>query len=354
MKNKILLIVITQIIFSTILNAQKGIPDFNVTDIYGHKHILKSDYLDKGKYVFIDFFNTTCQSCNLLAPVVDTVFRDFGCNYGDVIFLAIERGHDYNETFQFTVDYTMTFPAISGNDGGGNDVHTDFNIPFTPYKLIISPGGEIVSNNPYQFSETAQKLRDTLQTFGLNMQECQGNNFMFFSLISSSDSVVGTIDEDHKIVNVVLPSKTDLTSLTANFRNAVNSTITVNNIEQISGETVNDFSSPLVYEITSETGVPKIWTVNVSTSSNIDFYNNKFKIYPNPSSGIFILENNYYTKKSSTKLKTNIVNLTGQIIKTLLINGNDNIIDLSELKNGIYFINIETKNAKIIKQLIKY
>lgn len=352
MRKNILLILLTLTIFSTILNAQKGIPDFNVTDIYGHKHTLKSDYLNKGKYVFIDFFNTTCPSCNLLAPVVDTVFRDFGCNYGDVIFLAIERGHSYNETFQFTVDYTMTFPAISGNDGGGNEVHTDYSIPFTPYKLIISPDEQIVSDNPYQFSETTQKLRDTLQTFGLSMQECKGNDFMFYSLISSSDSVVGTIDEDHKTVNVVLPAKTDLTSLKANFRNAVNSTITVNGLEQISGETVNDFSSPIVYEITSETGISENWTVNVSTSSNIEFYNNKFNIYPNPSTGIFILENKLNPKDNI--IKADIIDITGQKIKTFKINNEDNIIDLSNLSKGIYFIEIKTANITINKQLILY
>ena len=352
MKHKILLLLISLLLSTSLINAQKGIPDFTITDIYGQKHTLISNYLDKGKYVFIDFFNTTCVSCNLLSPIVDTVFRDFGCNYGDVIFLAIEKGHSYAETFQFTNDYIMTFPAISGNDGGGNQVHTDYEIPYTPYKILISPNEEIVSDNPYAFDETVQKLRDTLQTFGLTQQECQGNNFMFYSLISTSDSIVGTINESLKTVNIIFPSKTDLSSLTANFRNAVNSTITINDIEQISGETINDFTNPVTYEITSEKGITEIWTVNASTNSNIDFYNKKFNVYPNPSSGIFILENNNY--HNSEKIKAKIINITGQTIKTVILNEKDNIIDLSKLKKGIYFLNFKINNVNVNKELIRY
>ncbi len=335
---------------TSLINAQKGIPDFTITDIYGQKHTLISNYLDKGKYVFIDFFSSDCVFCNLLAPIVDTVFRDFGCNYDDVIFLAIEKGHSNAETFQFTNDYKMTFPAISGNDGGGNQVHTDYEIPYTPYKILIAPNKEIVSDNSP--TETAQELRDTLLTFGLTQQECQGNNFMFYSLISTSDSIVGTINESLKTVNITFPSKTDLSSLTANFRNAVNSTITINGTEQISGETINDFTNPVIYEITSEKGITENWTVNVSTNSNIDFYNKKFNVYPNPSTGIFILENNNY--RNSEKIDAKIINITGQTIKTISLNEKDNIIDLSKLKKGIYFLNFKINNVNVNKELILY
>lgn len=351
MKNKILLLFINILLFASSINAQKGIPDFTVTDIYKNRHTLKSNYLDKGKYVFIDFFSTTCPSCNLLAPIVDTVFRDFGCNYGDLVFLAIENGHDNQANWDFTNNYVMTFPVASGEEGNGNQVYTDFSIPWTPYKLLISPDGVIVSDNPYQFDETAQKLRDTLLTFGLTMQECQGNDFMFYSLISDNDSVVGEIDDVNKSINVSFPNKTNISSLKAFFRNAVNSTITVNGVNQISSETINDFSSPVNYVITSEKGVSETWTVNVSTSSITDFYNKKINIYPNPSNGIFVLENNNLKSK---KVKANLINLTGKIIKTIYLSKGDNIIDLSELKKGIYFLNFKINNVPINKELILY
>lgn len=330
------------------INAQKAIPNFKVTDIYGVKHNLYNDYLDKGKYVFIDFFNTSCPSCNILAPVVDTVFRDFGCNYGDVIFLAIERGHNDAETFKFCDDYNMTFPSSSGNEGGGNQAHINYNISYTPYKIIISNNYEIVSDNPYGFNETAEKLKDTLLTFGLNMQACQGNDFMFYSLISEKDSIVGEIDAASKTISVNFPLGTDLTSLTANFRNAVNSTIKIDNVNQISGETVNDFTSSVVYKITSETGVMENWTVNVTTSSNINYLNSKFNIYPNPSSGVFIIENKY------GKTKASISDITGKIIKNFILNEQDVIIDLTEKTKGIYLITIETKLGLVTKKMMVY
>jgi len=354
MKTNTILIIL---LFSFInLNAQKVVPNFAVTDIYGEKHELFRDYLDNGKYVFIDFFTTTCGSCETLAPKVDTVYRDFGCNYGDIVFLGIDAGYYGNygtdsSIWEFTRKFDMTFPAVSGLEGGGYYVFHDlYDYQYTPYKILISDEKEIVTDN--MIINNASDLRDSILTFGLEEQLCEGNNFMFYSLISKKDSIVGTINADEKTIELNFSTKTDLTSLVANFRNAANSTIQINEINQISGETKNDFTSPIIYKITSETGVEESWTVNVSTSVNMKYLNNKFNIYPNPSSGIFILENKYYFNNNLEHTQGSITNISGKTIQNITLNEQDVIIDLSDYPKGIYFINIETEVGVVCKRII--
>lgn len=65
-----------------------------------------------------------------------------------------------------------------------------------------------------------------------------------------SDTITGEIDEDNSEITLTVPYDTDITGLIASFDIEAQS-ITVNGIEQISGETPNDFSSPVIYTVTA-------------------------------------------------------------------------------------------------------
>lgn len=338
------------IFFSTsVLFAQKNAPDFKITDIYGHLHHLSVDYLDNDKYVFIDFFTTPCVSCQVLAPKIDTVFREFGCNYGEIIFLGIDMfGYDEN-IWNFTRDFSMTFPAISGKDGGGSGVFDLYNIGYTPYKIIISPSGEIITDNP-EINSAAQ-LRDSLAAIGFSQQQCQGNDFLFYSIISETDSVVGEIDYENQSIDIDLPIGTDITNLISTFVNAVNSTIEINGEEQISGETVLDFSSgSLIYQITSEEGISEDWTVNIQLTAAVDFFNANLNIYPNPSDGIFSIDLTGFKSKNTVVI---ISDITGKkIYRTDVSSGKTNI-NISNKPTGIYIMNLYIDDTVISKKIIK-
>ena len=78
----------------------------------------------------------------------------------------------------------------------------------------------------------------------------------------SLDGVAGTISDG--AITLTLPAGTVLTKLAAVFTFA-GAAIAVNGVQQISGVTVHDFSSPVVYTVTAEDGSSENYTVSVVT-----------------------------------------------------------------------------------------
>jgi len=72
------------------------------------------------------------------------------------------------------------------------------------------------------------------------------------------------------------------------------------------------------------------------------------KLYPNPVNDVFTLE--IYDK---SVISCFIYSSSGQMIKTLNINGNFNTYNISNLKAGLYIIKIPTQNGFVIRKMIK-
>jgi hypothetical protein len=309
---------------------------------------LYADYLDQNQYVFIDFFVPGCQPCQILAPKVDTVFREFGCNNGDIAFLGIEVYSYDSVLWNFVREYHVGFPAASGNEGGGHAVYDTFGYIYTPYKIIIDPNGKIVSDNPDV--PTALKLRDSLLKMELTMQPCSGNDFLFYAANSKEDSIRGEIDYESNIVNILMPSGTDLTSIRPTFVNAPNSIIEVDGEVQISGETILDFSQgSIVYTITSEQGVSRQWTVNIMFIQTIRDFENLFSIYPTLTNG------NVYIETDAPHLlpyRYSLRNITGQEVLTGSISKPLDNVDLFKLGRGLYYLTLFNTDFRYTQKIV--
>jgi thiol-disulfide isomerase/thioredoxin len=318
--------------------------DFKIIDIYGNEHQLYNDYLNQGKYVFVDFFSRTCGTCQYIAPMIDTVYRNFGCNCGDIIFLGIASGNNDSVIFNFAQTYGMSFPTASGLEGGGNIVFQQYGYNYTPYKILIDPQHKIIVDNLY-FNST-KVLRDSLLNLNvnLNIMPCCGNDFLHFALLSQTDSIIGTIDKTTQTIDVRMPSGTDLTQLNAKFIVSSNSVSYINSTEQVSGETINDFSSgSVLYEIISESGVSKYYTVNVQTGSAVKTPVNSFFISPNPSNGSFKIEGS----SKYSNLYAKLSDFSGK--ELLAFNIESPNIHLPNMKKGIYLLTIS--NNQIIQTI---
>lgn len=89
-----------------------------------------------------------------------------------------------------------------------------------------------------------------------------GNSFLSFGV---SSSVVGMFDAlgiSGKDVSVCVPYGTDMSNLVATF-NTNGDKVFVDDVEQISGVTVNDFSTPVVYRIISKQNVAQEYKVTI-------------------------------------------------------------------------------------------
>lgn len=89
------------------------------------------------------------------------------------------------------------------------------------------------------------------------------------AFIFTDPPVSGQINDS--MITAVVPYETDVSGLVATFVTTGNCSVTVNDIVQISGITINDFSNPIIYTVTAEDGTTQEYTVNV--------------IVPNESSG---------------------------------------------------------------------
>ncbi|MBQ6083469.1 MAG: T9SS type A sorting domain-containing protein, partial [Bacteroidales bacterium] len=78
-----------------------------------------------------------------------------------------------------------------------------------------------------------------------------------------------------------------------------------------------------------------------------------FKVYPNPTNGVITIEigdNETFQKTSLQATEYTITNICGQIVMKGTISSETRQIDISNLENGMYFINVGDKSLKFVKK----
>ena len=101
---------------------------------------------------------------------MQATYEEFRCNEGDVFVVGIDKGNTTQNIIYFDSVYGITYPNISGNDGGGNLVHMDYDIQASPTVIVIAPNREILVQQilPPDY----ESLVDSLLEVGANPQPC--------------------------------------------------------------------------------------------------------------------------------------------------------------------------------------
>ena len=122
----------------------------------------------------------------------------------------------------------------------------------------------------------------------------------------------------------------------------------------------NDFDFP-----TNQTALPILWALGSSltfnkhanrggivtqlTLSNEKVVSNRFKLTPNPTSDIFVIE----FPKAMTSAKLNIYDVMGKLVYEDQISSKSKVIDTNLWPSGFYLVKVEALNYSHIKRLIK-
>ncbi len=159
----------------------------------------------------------------------------------------------------------------------------------------------------------------------------------------------GEIDNiNDPAIFVTIPSNPDLSNLIANFSVSPGvREITVNGIDQVSGQTPNNFYFPVIYSILAEDSVTiKNWTVIVNGYNDvIASETDEFKIYPNPCSGHFLV---HFNKNARLLL----FDPAGKLVIERDIKDPVTSIQSQHLSKGIYFVKIISKNKVFASKLL--
>ena len=90
-------------------------------------------------------------------------------------------------------------------------------------------------------------------------------------------------------------------------------------------------------------------TLFVNALSNESYSTSNFAVYPNPANDILTVQN----KDNAVISKVNVVDILGKTIKTFTFNTTEVSLDISDLKAGIYFVEIHSNTVKTTQKVIK-
>ena len=156
--------------------------------------------------------------------------------------------------------------------------------------------------------------------------------------------VIGEIFEDS--ISLDIPIGTNLENLVATFNLSDGSWAMVNGEEQISGVTVNDFTNPITYKVIAPGGCAKDWLVTVNLVTGIaDEEVNNVSVFPNP------VKDKIYINKAKGCMLT-IINSYGIELYQEQIKNNDFSVDVSDLEEGVYFLQFENELQQFVKKVV--
>jgi hypothetical protein len=217
----------------------------------------------------------------------------------------------------------------------------------TPYSFSIiakDPSGNTATNNPIVVNATTTENTNTACA-GTDTQASEGSFTLGYNYNFSTSGTDVTVDFE------LLDAKDGLVAYAFTYNpdfaetgmpNVGGRKFSKTFTEQTTGAT---FKVACKFAFAGGLAVTKTFEYTVGDDCNItgtiNTPVNNCEIFPNP------VQNSLNIKSDETVSEVNILNIVGQTIKTITVNGTQKLIDLSDLSSGNYFVCIHKNNGII-------
>ncbi|MFU8844981.1 MAG: choice-of-anchor L domain-containing protein [Bacteroidales bacterium] len=175
------------------------------------------------------------------------------------------------------------------------------------------------------------------------------NEMLEFSFEASNnpiltEDVTGTISGDS--VFLMLPSAQGIDNLIATFISSNCAETYVGNEVQISGETANDFTFPVIYEVMAANGDIKEWVVKVDfLSGEKEWGYDPIIIYPNPAKDVLHVT-------GAAGYEVSLFNAFGVNLLQETITDSNTSLDIKNLQPGICYLKFSNGDHEFVRKVV--
>ncbi len=114
--------------------------------------------------------------------------------------MGIDKGSTNGNVIYFDSVYGVQYPGVSGQQGGGNQVHLDYEVQATPTIIVISPNHVIAVKQIYP--PTTAKVVDSIVSAGGQLMDCTTGFDEFVQ--EESFTLVPNPARNHSLMNLHL------------------------------------------------------------------------------------------------------------------------------------------------------
>jgi len=286
----------------------------------------------------------------------------------ETIILIIENTLACSSVFtvELTIlDYVEMISEISPGSTvcSGQPVELWVNVEngFPPYTINWQPGSftnDTIIVAPEETTTYTVTFWDILNVAGTDSTTINvypdDQNFLFSYSFNKENNPYLPWDAIGEIIGntviVAIPEGVATDSLIASFEISNCASGYVNETEQISGITANDFESPVIYQVIAPNGDVRQYVVVVDIETGFNVNNaEKFTVLPNPSNGIFRID---FFEVTSVPVKIEVVDLMGSVVYENQALTTKTEINLSDQPKGLYFVRLKAGEEIMTSKLI--
>jgi len=148
--------------------------------------------LEDNKYIYLDFFSTSCGACNSVADEVANACESYGSNNSNVVFIGVDYNSTASSCQDFATSHNSSFPIIAGQEAG-ESIFSLFGVTGYPAGKLINPSGEIEAS--FTYSQIVN-LTNNLSSYIPPINECDLVSILSLELNTQNQSLELTVITD--------------------------------------------------------------------------------------------------------------------------------------------------------------